>query len=157
VDRHDLDAGYLGFQPGDHELQGCLVIGRPALAPRAHVQRLAIPALDDEVRIASHAVDLAAAEEWQRFRCIDTVGAELQAGRSGVRHNDRVGHGESLRRLAQHAVRIARQRVRVKQRGSDRHAARRGSIRPALVKTIGTPAPTTTPAVSASARNARLL
>lgn len=92
--RHDLDAGYLGFQPGDHELQGCLVIDRLALAPRLDVQRLVILVHGDEVRIASHAVNLAAAEAWQRFRCIDTVGAELHAGRSGVRHNDSVGHGE---------------------------------------------------------------
>jgi hypothetical protein len=91
-------------------------------------------------------VDLAAAEEWPRFRCIDAVGAELQAGKSGVKHNDCVGHGESLRRLAQHAVRAAT--LRVKQHGTGREAARGDTIRPAGQDNWYA---NRTPAVSASA------
>jgi hypothetical protein len=83
------------------------VIDRAARTPRVRVQRLAVRALGDEVRIALHAVDLAPAKQRQRLRAIDAVGAEFQAGGAGVQHDNGVGHGWLLCSLGKHAGRIA--------------------------------------------------
>ena len=91
--RHHLHVGDVGFQPGDDEVQRCLVVDRVALAPFMRVQRLAGRVLRDEMRVVLHAVDLAAAEQGQRPGRVHRIGAELQAGGARVDDDDGVGHG----------------------------------------------------------------
>src|SRR5580658_129864 len=85
------------FQPCNDEVQGRPVIDRVALAPFMGVQWLASRVVDDEMRIALHAVDPAAAEQRQRPGRIHRVGAELQAGGPGVENDDGLAHDRSLR------------------------------------------------------------
>ena len=99
--RHDLHVGEVGFQPGDDEVQRCLVVDRVALAPFMRVQWLAGRVLDDEMRIALHAVDPAAAEQRQRPGRVHRIGAELQAGGARVEDDDGFAHRRSLRGFGQ--------------------------------------------------------
>jgi len=61
--RDHLPIGEVAFEPRDDEVQRCLVVDRVALAPFMSVQRLAGRVVDDEMRIAVHTVDPAAAEQ----------------------------------------------------------------------------------------------
>ena len=80
------------FQPGDDEVQRCLVVDGVAIAPVMRVQRLAVRILDDEMRVVLHAVDLAAAKEGKRPDRVHRIGAELQAGGTGIENDDGVAH-----------------------------------------------------------------
>ena len=126
--RHHLHVGDVGFQPGDDEVQRCLVVDCLAVAPFMRVPWLAGRVLRDEMRVVLHAVDLAAAEQRQRPGRVHRIGAELQAGGARIDHDDGIAHGRSLRGFGQQDGGIARQRVGVQHGGSGREEARGGGV-----------------------------
>ena len=137
-------------------MQRRLVVDRLALAPFVRVQWLAGGILDDEMRVVLHAVDLAAAEQGQRPGRVHRIGAELQAGGARVEDDDGVAHGRSLRGFG---VRMAGSRASASAYSTAAAAEKRraAAVSARLVRITGTRAPTTRPAVCASAMKARFL
>ena len=91
--RRNLRAGKIGLQPGEDEVHRRPVINRMAVAPFMRVHRLAGRVLDDEMRIALHAVDPAQAKQRQRRRLVHGIGAKLQTGGARVEDDDGLAHG----------------------------------------------------------------
>jgi hypothetical protein len=58
-----LGVGEVSFEPGDDEVESSLVVERVALPPFMRIHWFAGGVADDEMRIAVHAVDPAAAEQ----------------------------------------------------------------------------------------------
>lgn len=122
--RYHLGIGEVGFQPRDDEVHGGAMIDRVTIAPFVRVDWFAARRADDEVRIALHAVDATTAEQRKRYGCIDRIGAELEAGGTGVEDDDGFAHQQSLRSFDLQDGGIVSQRVGVKHGGCGREAMR---------------------------------
>ena len=162
---YHLAVAKIGFKPGDDEVQRCFVVDRAIFAPFMHAQLLAGCVRDDKMRIAFHAIDLAATEQRQRSGRIHRIGAELHAGGACIDHDDGLVDAGRIHGalMADHSAisgsRMAGSRVSASAYNTAAAAEKRraAAVSARLVRITGTRAPTTRPAICASAMKARFL